>query len=308
MFSVVIPLYNKADVIEKTIQAVLDQTFDQFEVIVINDGSTDDSLKIVTGFSDSRIKIIDQKNRGVSAARNAGIKLAKYDFVAFLDGDDLWLPNYLFEQSRLIADFSQASMWGMGWGAVDDAGHHEVDHGGIEYDFRNVISNYFERSSHANLFFTSAVVIRRNAFNQVGLFDERIAIGEDLDMWYRIIISNIVVFFNSTMVFYRLNAKNRLSNLHKPEIGICFQSYIEKYDYFKKINKNAISYIHNNFAEITLKYYFGAEKSHNSVIKIKNNLEYSLIKLKYSFLYKSPYYLGFVFFKFYKFKKSIYTS
>jgi glycosyltransferase involved in cell wall biosynthesis len=307
MFSVVIPLYNKADVIERTIKAVLDQTFDQFEVIVINDGSTDESLKIVTGFLDSRIKIIDQKNSGVSAARNTGIKLAKYDFVAFLDADDLWLPNYLLEQSRLIADFSQASMWGMGWGSLGDAGHHEVDHGGIEYNFRNIISNYFERSSHANLFFTSAVVIRRNVFDQVGLFDERIEIGEDLDMWYRIIVSNIVVFFNSTMVFYRLNAKNRLSNEHKPEIGICFQSYIEKYDYFKEININAVSYIHNNFAEITLKYYFAPEKNHISVIKIKNNLAYGVIKRKYYFLYKTPYFIGFILYNLYKLKKILYS-
>lgn len=307
MFSVVIPLYNKGDVIANTLQAILNQTFNQFEVIVVNDGSTDDSLQIVSGFSDNRIKIIDQKNRGVSAARNIGIKLAKYGFIAFLDADDLWLPDYLLEQSRLIGDFSQASMWGMGWGSVDDLGHNEVDHGGIEYNYRSIISNYFERSSHANLFFTSAVVIKRSVFDQVGFFDERIAIGEDLDMFYRIIVSNVVVFFNCTLVQYRLNAKYRLSNDNKPDIEICFQSYIEKYDYFKEINIKAISYIHNNFAEITLKYYFGAEKNHGSVIKIKNNLAYGIIKIKYYYLYRTPYFIGFLFYKLYKLKKVLYS-
>ena len=307
MFSVVIPLYNKADVIANTLQAVLNQTFNQFEVIVINDGSTDDSLQIVSGFSDNRIKIIDQKNRGVSATRNVGIKLAKFEFIAFLDADDLWMPDYLLEQARLISDFSQASMWGMGWGSVDDLGHNEVDHGGIEYNYRNIISNYFERSSHANLFFTSAVVIKRSVFNQVGFFDERMAIGEDLDMFYRIIVGNVVVFFNFTLVHYRLNAKYRLSNDNKPDIGICFQSYIEKYDSFKEINMNSISYIHNNFAEITLKYYFGAEKNDSSVIKIKKKLAYRLIKRKYYFLYRTPYFIGFLFYKMYKLKKFLYS-
>jgi len=90
MFSVVIPLYNKERSVKNTIESVLNQTFQDFEVIVVNDGSTDNSLEVVKSFNDERIRIINQKNSGVSSARNRGIKEAKYEWIAFLDADDLW--------------------------------------------------------------------------------------------------------------------------------------------------------------------------------------------------------------------------
>ena len=97
LFSVVIPLYNKENYISETINSVLKQSVQDFELIVINDGSTDKSLDIVKSFNDFRISLIDQKNIGLSATRNKGIKLAKGRIVALLDADDLWQPNFLKE-------------------------------------------------------------------------------------------------------------------------------------------------------------------------------------------------------------------
>lgn len=90
MISVVIPLYNKDKQIAKTLYSVLKQTYPNFEVIVVNDGSTDNSLSEVSKISDSRIRLICQENKGVSAARNRGIQEAKSDYIAFLDADDEW--------------------------------------------------------------------------------------------------------------------------------------------------------------------------------------------------------------------------
>ena len=105
MFSVVIPLYNKEDYIGKTIQSVLHQTYSEFEIIVVNDSSTDRSLKVVESFKDSRIKIYTIPNGGVSIARNYGIQKATHEIIALLDSDDVWEDNYLY--SILILNHCQ---------------------------------------------------------------------------------------------------------------------------------------------------------------------------------------------------------
>ena len=104
MFSVVIPLYNKELSIGNTIQSVLNQTYQDFEIVVINDGSTDKSLKVVEKINDPRISIINKANGGVSSARNRGIKESNFEWIAFLDGDDLWMENHL----KILKDMIEA--------------------------------------------------------------------------------------------------------------------------------------------------------------------------------------------------------
>lgn len=111
--SLVIPLYNKEDAILKTIDSVLKQTYSDFEVIVVDDGSKDNSLRVVQSIEDPRLRVIHKENGGVSSARNRGIREAKGDYIALLDGDDLWEPTFLEEQIRLIHDFPNAGMWGV---------------------------------------------------------------------------------------------------------------------------------------------------------------------------------------------------
>lgn len=110
LFSVVIPLYNKEKSIEKTIQTVLDQTFHDFEIIVVNDGSTDNSRNIVKRIGDSRIVLIDEKNSGVASARNTGIRSAKGKYICFLDADDLWEADFLETVITLFQEFPMAKM------------------------------------------------------------------------------------------------------------------------------------------------------------------------------------------------------
>lgn len=111
MFSIVIPLYNKAHIIERTISSVLVQTFPEYEVIIVNDGSNDDGVEIIKRFTnDSRIRIIEQENQGVSAARNKGITESKYEYIAFLDGDDEWMPDYLAKINETIRSLPNVGM------------------------------------------------------------------------------------------------------------------------------------------------------------------------------------------------------
>ena len=99
--SIVIPLYNKGFIIHKTIKSVLEQTFTDFEVVIVNDGSTDSSFEIVSQFSDKRIKLFQQENKGAASARNVGIEKATSNLIAFLDADDFWYPNHLEELVKL---------------------------------------------------------------------------------------------------------------------------------------------------------------------------------------------------------------
>src|SRR5690606_11857402 len=107
MFSIVIPLYNKEQSVTNTLQSVLNQTYTEFEVVIVNDGSTDNSVEKVEAFNDPRIRLIHQANAGVSAARNKGIEEAKFEWIAFLDADDLWMENHLSTLRNMIETYPE---------------------------------------------------------------------------------------------------------------------------------------------------------------------------------------------------------
>ncbi len=166
MFTVVIPLYNKAHMIMRTLASVLTQTYTEFEVIIVNDGSTDGSLDVISNFtSDARIKIINQENQGVSAARNKGVACAKYDYIAFLDGDDEWLPGYLDKMKEAIELFPNASMYGFpSW-------HRDIMTGQTDnatlnrYKDKIQIVEYFENPQ--TMPNSSAIVVSKKFFNMI---------------------------------------------------------------------------------------------------------------------------------------------
>src|SRR5690625_357019 len=126
MFTVVIPLYNKESTIEETLKSVQNQTISDFDIIVVNDGSTDRSRERAARLTDSRIKILAQPNKGVSAARNLAIRHSTSPYIATLDADDIWLPDYLEEQKRMIAAFPGAKMWGVTWDSIRIKKHYTI--------------------------------------------------------------------------------------------------------------------------------------------------------------------------------------
>ena len=143
MFSVIIPLYNKENYIKKVINSVLDQTFLNFELIIINDGSTDDSLSIAQQFTDTRIKIVIQENLGVSVTRNNGVRLAKYENIAFLDADDWWDCHFLEEMYKLVTDYPDAGLYGCKYYLVKHGNLIESNIG-LPSDFVAGYINYFK--------------------------------------------------------------------------------------------------------------------------------------------------------------------
>ena len=182
MFTVVIPLYNKELSINNTIQSVLNQTCQDFEIVVINDGSTDKGVKIVESVKDNRIRLIQQENQGVSAARNRGIKEASYDWIAFLDADDLWEVNHLEEINKMMALFPNENIYVTSFEYSDSRAMFK--HARQTPIFK--IENYFKEAVKERLMWTSVVVVNKECFDKVGCFNIKINRGEDLDLWMRL--------------------------------------------------------------------------------------------------------------------------
>mgnify|MGYP001000691775 FL=1 len=225
--SVVIPLYNKASSIEKSIKAVLSQTFASFEIIVVNDGSTDNSIEVVNSIKDERIRIINKKNGGVSSARNRGILEANTEYIAFLDADDYWHQDYLREMYQLIQDFPEASIYGCAYDWVERGVLKSVDFH-LPTLYRGIIENYFQIALEHLLYWTSAVIVRKKSILQIGSFDERISVGEDLDVWFRLNRKYKGAFYNKPLAYYNMDGPNRAMN-KKHDYKKSIMYYLDKY-------------------------------------------------------------------------------
>lgn len=203
MFSVVIPLYNKELSVRNTINSVLDQTFKEFEVIIVNDGSTDNSLEIVKQIKDNRIRIIDKPNGGVSSARNRGIKEAKYDWICFLDADDLWEDNHLQILNDMIVDYRQYKVFCTSYIRSNQNLPQDQDNKVV------VIEDYFKEAIKNQFFWTSVTCIHNTVFQDVGDFNIHLNRGEDLELWARIGRKYPIVRSKKVTAIYRTDAENR---------------------------------------------------------------------------------------------------
>lgn len=209
--SVVIPLYNKEDYVYRAIKSVLGQTFGDFELIIVNDGSTDRSPVIVRGYADPRIRLIDQDNHGVSAARNRGIAEARAQLIAFLDADDEWLPDFLMTIVGLTRRFPQA-------GAYATASEIHMPSGTVSrlvcegFSGRHVegiIENYCRAALLGYQLSSSAVAVPRHVFERVGGFPIGEHLGEDGHMWLRIALCYPIAYSASVCSVYHREAEGR---------------------------------------------------------------------------------------------------
>ena len=292
--SIVVPLYNKQNAIAATLQSVLAQTYSNYEIIVVDDGSTDESAEVAEAIllasrlSPLAFRLIRKSNGGVSSARNRGIQEAKYDYIALLDGDDLWDEHYLEEQVKLIQDFPEAKMWGINFA---ERGGEIITKlpTGLPVGYRGYIQNYFEMPGRVSyLFCSSSVVISKEVFDQVEYFDERIKYAEDLDMWFRIAATYPLAFYDKTMVWYLLDAENRAMN--RPQIlNLYLPYFVDKYANYKS-NPNFYNWIYRWSAQVIRKYYFSTniQNVNDARVAVKK-LDYSVLPKKYSILYSSKY-------------------
>jgi glycosyltransferase involved in cell wall biosynthesis len=243
MFSVIIPLYNKAPYIEKALQSVLQQTFRDFEIIVVDDGSTDNGAKIVKNiFSPHYLaarqlqiplkgfQFISQPNQGVSTARNNGVKAAQGEYIVFLDADDWWNATFLEEMKILIDQFPEAGIYGSSYFKVKD-GKNIPAQIGVENGFTIGLINYFQVYAKTLWMpLTSiSVVIPKDVYTQENGFNPNIKLGEDFDLWVRIASKFPVAFLNRTLAYYNqdIDKKNRAvgDKFYRPREHFLFSDY-----------------------------------------------------------------------------------
>jgi glycosyltransferase involved in cell wall biosynthesis len=189
--SIVMPLYNKAGQVLETIASVRAQTFSDWELVVVDDGSTDGGPALVRDLQDARIRVVSQANAGVSAARNRGIELARADLVGFLDADDLWLPGFLAAILALATDFPQARWFATGYEIRPAHGVAFTSRlRGPSADFsRGIMPDYFSVATESDPpVCSSATAVRRHAIQAIGGFPVGIGSGEDLLTWARLAV------------------------------------------------------------------------------------------------------------------------
>lgn len=209
--SVVIPLFNKGNCIERAIRSVLGQTVPCHEILVVDDGSTDGGHRVVERIQEHRIKLFRQQNQGCSAARNKGIAEAQGGLVAFLDADDEWKPWFLEVVLNLRATYPEAGAYATAYeiqepdGRVWAPSYREIP----APPWEGIIPNFFRSALGYGPVWTSAVAVRRKVLDQVGYFVLRPGLGQDRELWARIALRYPIAFSWRMGAVYHTEAENR---------------------------------------------------------------------------------------------------
>jgi len=228
--SVVIALYNKAPYVQHAVHSVLASRYPPHEVIVVDDGSTDSGPARVRAIGDPRVRLVSQENRGVSAARNRGIDEARGDFIAFLDADDYWMPQYLRAIAELIARFPGCGMYATHFYYFRDDGSRLVPRlKGVAPGAQRV-ERFFELWARSALFNTSSVTLPRSLLNTEAIrFPVGEQHGEDLDLWFRLAERWPLAYLPEPLVGYRRGVQGSLAESFAADELPCMQRLAARY-------------------------------------------------------------------------------
>ena len=213
-FSIIIPLYNKEGYVGDTLESVRTQQYDDYEVVVVDDGSTDGGAALVESYAakDPRIRLITQANGGVSVARNRGMSEANGTYYAFLDADDSWAPEHLTELKALAEAYPEAGMLGTAYQRCFNSGpsaslvlaHLEGQ--------RGLVDDYFKYVAQAQFIYTSSIAVAAWAMKDVSGFPEGVRNGEDLDLWTRLALRWPVAYSGKVTVNYACGVVGQATN------------------------------------------------------------------------------------------------
>ncbi|MFG6098298.1 glycosyltransferase [Leptothoe sp. ISB3NOV94-8A] len=213
LISVIVPVFNSERTIAETLQSVLKQTFVDFEVIVVNDGSQDSTLDKIAAINDQRIKVFSYENSGVSFSRNRGVSHASGDFIAFLDADDLWTTDKLMSQVTALQQSPQAVVAYSWVDCIDEAGtflrngRHPKYTGNVYQKL--LLGNFLESGS--------TPLVRKQVFQDAGGFNTALLTNEDWEMWVRLAKDYEFVLVPEVQVLYRISARSKSFNLTRHE-------------------------------------------------------------------------------------------
>lgn len=227
-FSIIIPLYNKVQYVCKALDSVLGQTYKEYECIIVDDGSTDESRGVVREWFDGndlqcggRFRLLSQQNQGVAVARNNAAKEAKGAYLCFLDADDWWEPTFLEEMARHIARYPDAGLYATNYVYYKPGYTHIALH--LPTGYINYPQAYLQ--STAMPVWTGAVAMPRRVFEEMGGFPAGVRLGEDFQLWAKTAMRYPVTFLNKPLAYYNNDVPATLRatrNLHAPEHNMLF--------------------------------------------------------------------------------------
>ncbi len=212
-FSIIIPLYNKESYIENTLKSALSQTFQDFEIIILDDGSTDKSVEIVASIKDHRLQLISQDNQGASRARNNAIMASSGEYIALLDADDIWHPDHLLELKKCITAFSHVVLY---CGNYEIKRHNDLTTDAVfnfDYDKDCLIIEDFFMATIINFVpSSSSVAFTKAHFLKIGGYDTKLRTGQDIDLWIKFGLLGNIAFNPKITMLYNLFDDSSLSN------------------------------------------------------------------------------------------------
>ncbi len=211
LVTVVIPAYNEAETIADAINSVLQQTFTDFELLIIDDGSSDTTASIAATVPDTRVQVLSFENQGLAASRNRGIRHAAGELIAFLDADDLWTSDKLRSQVKALQHQPEAALV-YSWTDCIDEKNQFLRHGSHVHAEGHVYELLLSRNFMDN---GSSPMVRKRAFNETGIFDESYRAGEDWDMWLRLAHRYPFTCVPSVQVLYRIRKQSMMSDVEQ---------------------------------------------------------------------------------------------
>ncbi|HKO78483.1 MAG TPA: glycosyltransferase family A protein [Flavobacterium sp.] len=287
-FSIIIPLYNKERHIENAIQSILKQTVSDYEIIIINDGSTDKSKEIISKYDSEKIRIIDHpKNKGLSATRNTGIKNAISNYITFLDADDLWKPNYLQTIKNLISSYSEAHIFATNYDEVYPKTTHKPHNGSedLPENFNGLI-DFFKINLKQGIYTPSSVCWHKSVFETIGYYDEKITFSEDLDFNIRANLKFKLAYSTSIEMSYFMETDNQITR------SSILNKTLPDYDQYEKYC-STVPYLKKylDFERYVLAKHLKMDGDTTKYKKIVNRIDFKNLNYKQVILLKSPYFI-----------------
>ncbi len=249
-FSIVIPLYNKEEYIARAIQSVAKQSFQNFEVLIVNDGSTDKSVESAKQHIDARFRIIEKENGGVSSARNLGINEAKSKYIVFLDADDTWETNLLEIIVSLIEKFPEAALFATGYNILNAYSELIETRNVVSADGNEIflLTNYFfEAYTGKPPVNSSSVCVKKEVLEQIGGFATGIWFGEDLAIWSQVALKEKIALSSKICSnYYQFGTSN---NTNEKFVDYKYHFDFSSLQDIEGVNKNIIVDV-SKFVEI----------------------------------------------------------
>ena len=286
-FSVIIPVYNKQNFVYNTIQSVLSQTFSDFEIIIINDGSTDESEKEIMKFSDERINYIKQHNKGLSASRNKGIKIASSKYLTFLDSDDIWHPGYLEKIIYLINSFPSEKIFATNYYDIYPNGIKLLPKNlALQFKEDAIIRNYFSLNLGQPFYIASCLCVEKSVFKTIGYFNEKITYAEDVDFNIRSNLKFNTIFTNKPYIDYYVFSENQITTTGLKDKTIPDFSFYKK----NNINNKELN-VYLDFNLYTIAKMYKMDSDFKNFKKIYVQIDLKNLNFKQKCLLKMPRFL-----------------